>query len=95
MNVKEIVCDLSEEEFIDVLDDIYGDVEICGMKYSSGRALLELDPIAFRCAQGDYEGEQDSSWQCGECLTEHNDEDEAEECCKPEETEDELKEAVK
>ena len=37
-----------EEQFNDMLDDIYGDIKICGYSYNSSRALKELDPIAYR-----------------------------------------------
>jgi hypothetical protein len=47
--------DMSEGEYQDILDDIYGTVQIAGMSYSVGRALLEVDPVAFRCGLGDEE----------------------------------------
>ena len=37
------------EEYRAMLDDAYGDVEICGYTYSSSRAFEEIDPTAFRC----------------------------------------------
>lgn len=46
--------EISDEQFRDFLDDVYGDVEICGMRYCSGHALQELDPIAFRVGKSDY-----------------------------------------
>lgn len=46
---------MSDEEWEDRLDEIHGNVEICGMSYSSGRALRELDPTAFRCGKNDEE----------------------------------------
>ena len=41
-------------EYDDMLDDSYGEVDICGMKYQSSRALKELDPTAYRCGLNDY-----------------------------------------
>lgn len=49
--------DLSESEFQDHLDEIYGTVEIMGMTYGVGNVLSGVDPVAFRCAQGDYESQ--------------------------------------
>lgn len=48
------VC-LTSEEYSDHLDECYGRAEICGMTYSAGRALAEVDPTAFRCGKNDYE----------------------------------------
>ena len=48
----QITYTVSEEDYMDLLDDIYGTVEIAGMTYDTGRALRELDPIAFRCGLG-------------------------------------------
>lgn len=47
--------ELSDDAWEENLDDVYGEVEVCGMTYSSGRALRELDPTAFRCGKSDEE----------------------------------------
>ena len=80
MNIIEV--EKSEHEFADELTDVYGVIEICGMKFDSGHALRELDPIAFRCAMSD----QPLQYDCGECgkRFEEDEQDEAELCCKPE-----------
>lgn len=49
--------DISKDEYMEMLDDVYGDVTICGMTYSAGTALEALDPVAFRIGLGDYESE--------------------------------------
>jgi hypothetical protein len=49
--------DLSESEYEDILDEIYEPVVICGMTYNVGAILSGVDPVAFRCAQGDHESE--------------------------------------
>lgn len=82
MRAKEIEYEMSESEYEDVLDEIYGDVQIAGLSYSTGQALREIDPTAFRCGKVDYEAEQPSKWECGECGAEYDNEDEAEDCCK-------------
>lgn len=71
--------ELTEDEYEDILTDIYGTVSICGMEYDSGRALYKLDPVAFRCGMSDYEPD---IWCCSECEGEHDEEDSAEECCQ-------------
>ena len=38
----------AERDFEELLGEIYGTVEICGYTFDAGRALKELDPIAFR-----------------------------------------------
>lgn len=82
--------ELNDREFVKILDDIYGDVTICGMKYSSGRALLELDETAFTCARNDYTDGLDKDtpvWICDKCDEKFDNEEDAEACCKPENTE--------
>lgn len=49
--------DISNNEYMEFLDEVYGEVTICGMTYSAGTALEAVDPIAFRCGLGDYESE--------------------------------------
>lgn len=47
------MCD--ENYFDDMLDECYGDVEICGMHYCASIALYRLDPVAYRCARSEWE----------------------------------------
>lgn len=44
-----------ESLYAEFLDEIYGETEICGMPYSSGRALYEVDPVAFRVGMAEWE----------------------------------------
>lgn len=44
----------AEKLYNDMLDDVYGDCEVAGMKYQTSRALKELDPIAYRCGLLDW-----------------------------------------
>lgn len=76
--MKVRIIEKTEEEYEQMLDDIYGEVEICGMTFSSGRALRELDPTAFRCGLCD----EPTMYECGECGAQFEDEDEAEKCCE-------------
>ena len=47
--------DISTDEYMEWLDEVYGEVSICGYSYGAGQALEATDPVAFRCALGDYE----------------------------------------
>lgn len=56
-DVRNGQIDIGTDEYIDILNDIYGDVTICGYTYGHGNALQAIDPVAFRCGLGDYESE--------------------------------------
>lgn len=49
--------DITNDEYMEYLDEVYGEVIICGMTYSAGAALEACDPVAFRCGLVDYESE--------------------------------------
>lgn len=63
----------SESEFREYLDENEPEVVICGLEYSAGYALQEVDPIAFRGAYLDW---LDGEW---EAYQEENAEEEEEE----------------
>jgi hypothetical protein len=44
----------TDEQYSDFLDELYGDVNICGYEYSASHALQEIDPIAYSCGFSDY-----------------------------------------
>lgn len=48
---------ISDGEYVDYLDEIYGDIQVCGYSYGAGNILEGVDPVAFRCGKGDYESE--------------------------------------
>lgn len=56
-----------EQEYKDMLDDVYGAVDIAGFKYETSQALKEVDPIAYQVGLNDYEasleGDEDDSNQ--------------------------------
>lgn len=68
-----------EELYRKMLDEVYGEIQVCGISFFSSRVLEELDPIAFSCGCNDWiDGE------VGERLTDeiggqYYDYDEAEE----------------
>lgn len=37
-----------EESYLDMLNDLYREVKICGYTYNAANALRRLDPIAYR-----------------------------------------------
>lgn len=59
-DVRNGEIDLTNAEYEDILNDIYGDVEVCGNSYGAGSLLVDADPVAFRCGKGDYESELQS-----------------------------------
>jgi len=65
-----------DSEFEDELNEIFGEVTICGYKYGQGTVLRELDPIAFNCMVIDSK-----RYQCDDCGCLFEDFDECNECC--------------
>jgi len=54
---------LSDSEYVDYLNEIYGTVQVCDQNFDSGAILLELDPTSFKCGKSDYESNLDSELQ--------------------------------
>jgi len=46
---------IDEDDFEEELNEVYGDVEICGSSFAAGTTLREVDPTAFRCGCADQE----------------------------------------
>ena len=44
----------AHEMYDEMLDECNEDVKICGMTYTTSRALKDVDPIAYRCGFSDY-----------------------------------------
>ena len=76
MKVTEV--EIQEEEYEDLLNSIYGEVNVCEMVFDAGHALRKLDPTAFRCGLND----RPPRYKCGECGRTYEDEDPAEACCQ-------------
>lgn len=49
-----IIDNLDGDDYDAMLDEVYGEVDICGYTYSASYALQNLDPIAYRCGMTDY-----------------------------------------
>jgi len=43
-----------EEEYKQYLDEVYGDIDICGLDYSASYTLKQIDPTAFRTGMNDW-----------------------------------------
>lgn len=53
--VADYISEYADEQlYSDMLDDCYGDVDICGYSYSASIALERVDPIAYRCGLSDW-----------------------------------------
>ena len=46
---------IMREYYDDMLDEIYGTIDVCGIECSSSLALYRMDPIAYRVGMCDYE----------------------------------------
>ena len=44
-----------EQKYDEYLDEVYGEIEICGFKYAASRALKNVDEIAYRVGFADWE----------------------------------------
>jgi hypothetical protein len=77
---------ISEEEFDEFLDDLYGDVSVAGILYPTSQVLKEVDPTAYRCEKADYEDSLGGEiYICENCGTEYDNFEDAENCCYTEE----------
>lgn len=77
--------EMTEDEFEEQLNDLYGKVIICGQEFSAGSAYRELDPTGFDTALDD---QGVTGYDCGECGTAFYEEDDAQDCCEEEEEEE-------
>ena len=44
-----------EEEYDEMLDECYGDINIFGIEYSTSVALYRVDKVAYDCGMNDYQ----------------------------------------
>jgi len=87
MNAYKKVSGYTDEELINILNEAYGKVKIGKLIYPVGQALKERDPLTFRLVAFNLAGKDDCNnlvWVCSQCKHEYDNEDEAENCCKPE-----------
>jgi hypothetical protein len=50
----ELTDEQLHERYDDMLDEVYPDLNIAGMEFSTSNALKELDPIAYRVGFSDW-----------------------------------------
>lgn len=43
-----------QAQYDEMLDEIYPEVQIAGLNYSTSHALREVDPTAYRCGFADW-----------------------------------------
>jgi len=85
MNSYQIETEIDDDEYEQFLNEMYGDINVCGMTMSSGYVLKHMDTIAFDIGKSEYETSLDNDnpkYGCGQCHEPYDDEDEAENCCK-------------
>lgn len=51
---QEIIENVEDYYWDDYLDDVYGEVEICGYKYCASRVLSLIDEVVYRCGKIDW-----------------------------------------
>ena len=56
----------SEDDYDNMLDEVYGDCMVCGYSMQSSYVLKEMDPIAYRCGFADYQ-EYETKYYCPIC----------------------------
>jgi rubredoxin len=78
----------TEDDYRDMLNECYPEIDVCGYKYDPADALEQLDPVAFRCGFNDYQ-EYETKYLCPICQAEYDYEDEALDCCPENTIEDE------
>jgi len=49
-----IIENMDDSYYDDMLDECYGEIEICGLSYSPSIALYRVDEIAYNCGRNDY-----------------------------------------
>ena len=53
---------MTEDQFNEWLDEIYGTINIGGLEYSTSEALKAVDPIAYRVMMSDLESQEESEF---------------------------------
>ena len=50
--------ELSEDEYDEILDELFGDVDVAGIKVSTSQVLYDVDPIRYKIGLGEEENYQ-------------------------------------
>ena len=59
----------AHELYDEMLDECYEDVKICGMIYTTSRALKGVDPTAYRCGFNDFTSQLEEDHKYVEGIT--------------------------
>ena len=51
---QEVIENVDDCYWDDCLDEIWGEVEVCGYTYYASRALSLVDEVAYRCGKNDW-----------------------------------------
>jgi hypothetical protein len=54
---------MTDNDFIEFINEMEPEITICGITFSPGDILKEMDPIAFRCFKSDYEADWEGDGQ--------------------------------
>ena len=89
MNAVRVEADLDNSEHVDMynemLDECYEPYSMGGMTFYPSDVLKNCDEIAWRVGFDDFfDDETILGFDCGICGTNFESEDEAEDCCTPE-----------
>ena len=86
--MKAFLLEREEKEYDEFLDEVYGIVKVCEYEYNTSQILKEVDPTAYRCGFVDWLDSEEERWICSICYCESDNEEEAENCCSPENEEE-------
>lgn len=50
--------EFNEDQYDEMLDDCYPEIDIVGVKYSASHALKEIDPVRYDCGFSDWQSEE-------------------------------------
>lgn len=50
---------MDEQAYKEMLNEVYGNIEVCGLTYPAGQVLQDVDPIAFDVGFVDWSSEQE------------------------------------
>ena len=51
--------EMDEQDYKEYLNEVYGDIDICGLSYPAGQVLQDVDPTAFDVGFADWSSEQE------------------------------------
>lgn len=78
---KKEIEEYTEKDYDDMLDDCYGEINICGLMYSSSYVLKIMDSIRYDEGFHDFQQFR-TVFECPHCGEQYDDYDEALWCCQ-------------